>query len=185
MKIGYAGAAAENDDIGDNVQLFELKAAGCVRYYRERFTGRGSNRPRLRVMLENLRSGDTVVVTKFERLAHSTPDLFATVARIKAKGAGLLVLDLARIDARGAAHDLIPAVLETIAAFDRRTSLEPEVKPALRPKPRAERAVPFRPADSAEVRRLRSQGKSPSAIARRLQIARASVYSALVSRPTA
>jgi DNA invertase Pin-like site-specific DNA recombinase len=183
MKIGYVGAAADNDDLGNIAQPFELKAAGCARLYHERFTGRASNRPRLRAMLDKLRPGDTVVVTRLERLARSTADLLDIASRIKAKGAGLLVLDLARIDSCAAGRDLIPVVLGAIAAFDRRTSLEPEVEPAPRRKP--QREAPLRPADEAEVRRLRAQGFGPTRIAKKLKIGPASVYGALVARPTA
>jgi DNA invertase Pin-like site-specific DNA recombinase len=182
LKIGYAGAAGAIDDVGHTAQPFELKAAGCARFYQERFSGQASNRPRLRAMLESLRPGDTVIVTKLERLARSTPDLLDIAGRIKAKGAGLVVLDLARVDSRTAGRDLIPIVLEIIANFDRRTSLERDVEPAAR---KPQREVPLRPADGAKVRRLRSQGKGPAAIARMLKIGRASVYGALVSRPTA
>jgi DNA invertase Pin-like site-specific DNA recombinase len=183
MKIGYAGAANDADDLGHIAQPFELKAAGCTRLYHERFTGRASNRPQLRAMLDHLKPGDTVVVTRLERLARSVADLLDIAGRIRSKGAGLVVLDLARTDSRAAGRDLIPAVLDTIAAFDRRTSLQREVEAAPSPTPRRE--VPLRPADEAEVRRLRAQGFGPTRIARKLKVGSASVYGALVSRPVA
>jgi DNA invertase Pin-like site-specific DNA recombinase len=182
MKIGYAGAAATADDLGHSAQPFELKAAGCSRIYLERFTGKGANRPRLRAMLDSLKPGDTVIVTRLERLARSTADLLDIASCIKAKGAGLVVLDLARIDARTGGRDLIPVVLDIIGAFDRRTALEREAEPAPRRKPQAQRQVPLRPLDEAEVRRLRAQGFGPLRIARKLKIVPASVYGALVSR---
>lgn len=184
MKIGYVGAAADADDLGHIAQPFELKAAGCARLYQERFTGKASNRPRLRAMLEGLRAGDTVVVTKLERLARSAYDLLDIASRIKAKGAGLLVLDLARIGSRAAGRDLIPIVLDTIAAFDRRSALGRDVEPATRRQPQAMREVPLRPVDEAEVRRLRAQGFGPTRIARKLKVGSASVYGVLVARPT-
>jgi DNA invertase Pin-like site-specific DNA recombinase len=184
MKIGYVGAAATEDDLGHSAQPFELKAAGCARIYLERFTGKASNRPRLRAMLDSLKPGDTVIATRLDRLARSTADLLDIASRIKANGAGLLVLDLVRIDSRAEGRDLIPVVLDTIAAFDRRTMLERDVTPAPRRQPEARREVPLRPADEAEIRRLRAQGKGPAAIARKLKVGRASVYRALVARPT-
>ena len=183
MKIGYVGAAAADDDLGHSAQPFELKAAGCARIYLERFTGKAWNRPRLRAMLDSLKPGDTVMVTKLERLARSTADLLDIASRIKAKGAGLLVLDLVRIDARAEGRNLIPVVLDTIAAFDRRTMLARDVEP--RRQPQARREVPLRPADEAEVRRLRAEGKGPAAIARKLKVGRAIVYGALVARASA
>ena len=185
MKIGYVGAVSADDGLGHSAQPFELKAAGCSRFYLERFSGKASNRPRLRAMLDSLKPRDTVVVTRLDRLARSTADLLDIASRIKAKGAGLLVLDLAHIDTRPEGRDLIPVVLDTIAAFDRRTMLERDVAPAPRRQPEARREVPLRPADEAEIRRLRAQGKGPAAIARQLKVGRASVYGALVARPTA
>ncbi|HEY7797621.1 MAG TPA: recombinase family protein [Hyphomonadaceae bacterium] len=179
MKIGYAGAGDE--DLGTTAQTFELRAAGCTRLYEERFTGKTGKRPRLRAMLEALRPGDTVIVTRLDRLARSTADLLDIASRIRAKSAGLLVLDLARVDNRAEGRDLIPVVLDTIAAFDRRTSLEREVEPAQPRKASCE--VPLRAADEAEVRRLRAKGFGPMRIARKLKIGAASVYGALVSRP--
>lgn len=183
MKIGYVGAASANDDVGQMAQPFELKSAGCARLYHERFTGRASNRPRLRAMLESLQSGDTVVVTRLDRLARSTADLLDIAGRIKARGAGLLVLDLARIDTRAEGRDLIPVVIDTIAAFDRRTSLDRDVEPAPVRMPKLE--APLSAADEAEVRRLRAQGLGPMRIARKMKVGPASVYGALVARPMA
>jgi DNA invertase Pin-like site-specific DNA recombinase len=183
MKIGYAGAAADHEDFGHKAQPMDLKAAGCVRLYQERFTGKASNRPRLRAMLDGLEPGDVVVVTKLQRLARSMADLRDIATRIKAKGAGLLVLDLVRFDSRATGRDLIPVVLDTIASFDRHIERNAEPAPASRAKPRREASV--RQADSAEVRRLRAQGFGPTRIAKKLKTAPANVYGALVARPQA
>jgi DNA invertase Pin-like site-specific DNA recombinase len=180
MKFGYAGAAAGDDDMGPAAQAFELKLAGCTRLYQERFAGKASSRPRLRAMLEALKPGDTVVVTRLDRLARSTADLLDIARRIKAQGAGLLVLDLARIDVQR--RDLVPVVLDAIAAFDRNAALERDIEPAVRNTPRDQRKVPLRRADPAEIRRLRAQGLGPNRIARKLKVGRASVYGALVAR---
>jgi DNA invertase Pin-like site-specific DNA recombinase len=190
MKIGYAGAAVDHEDIGHQAQPLDLKAAGCSRLYQERFTGKASNRPRLRAMLDGLQPGDTVVVTKLDRLARSMTDLRDIATRIKAKGARLLVLDLVRVDSR-AGRDLVPVVLDTITSFNRRNALERDVEPAparkaaSRLKPQAQREVPSRPIDEAEVRRLRAQGFGPTRIAKKLKATPASVYGALVTRPQA
>ncbi len=179
MKIGYAGAATD-DDAGGAAQLFDLQSAGCARLYHERFTGKASNRPRLRAMLDALQPGDTVVVTRLDRLARSTADLLDIASSIKAKGAGLLVLDLAQVDVR-TNRDLIPVVIDTIAAFDRRTSVDGKAAPAPG-KPVATKAASA-PVDEAEVRRLRARGFSPLRIAKKLKVVPASVYGALVGRP--
>ncbi|HEX5005551.1 MAG TPA: recombinase family protein [Hyphomonadaceae bacterium] len=179
MKIGYVGVAAA-DDRTHSVQTFELKAAGCSSIYLERFTISASNRPRLQAMLGSLRPGDVVVVTKLERLARSTPDLFDIVGRIKSKGASLEVLDLLGSDARARGGDLVPLILDTIAAFDRRTSGARDVERPAVSKPRQKPVLAL--ADEAEIRRLRTRGFGPMRIARKLKIVPASVYGALVAR---
>ena len=78
-------------------------------------------------------------------------------------------------------RDLIPVVIDTIAAFDRRTSVGGKAAPAPG-KPVATKAASA-PVDGAEVRRLRARGFSPLRIAKKLKVVPASVYGALVGRP--
>ncbi|MBR7560432.1 recombinase family protein, partial [Mycobacterium tuberculosis] len=66
-----------------------LGAAGCIRIFEEKASGAKRDRPELARMLDHLRAGDVVTITRLARLARSTGDLLAIAERIKEAGAGL------------------------------------------------------------------------------------------------
>src|SRR5271169_6867482 len=65
-----------------DAQLEQLRGAGCSKIYREKVTGAHSDRRELLKMLDHLALGDVVTVTRIDRLARSTFDLFAIVYRV-------------------------------------------------------------------------------------------------------
>src|SRR5271163_2070923 len=65
-----------------DAQLEQLRGAGCTRIYREKVTGAHNDRRELLKMLKHLAAGDVVTVTRIDRLARSTFDLFAIVKQI-------------------------------------------------------------------------------------------------------
>jgi DNA invertase Pin-like site-specific DNA recombinase len=84
--IGYARVSTSRQDY--TLQQQALKAAGCERVYAEKISGARSDRPQLARMLKAIGVGDTVVVTRLDRLARSTLDLLHTVEAITKAGAG-------------------------------------------------------------------------------------------------
>ena len=80
--IGYARVSTYGQTLDS--QLDQLRAAGCTsqNIYREKATGAHSDRRQLLRMLGMLAPGDVVTVTRIDRLARSTFDLFAIVKRI-------------------------------------------------------------------------------------------------------
>src|SRR5262245_10081742 len=73
MLIGYARVSTEDQD--HTLQRSALKDAGCKRIYEEKVSGAKRVRPQLARMLDQLRAGDVVVVSRLDRLARSTRDL--------------------------------------------------------------------------------------------------------------
>jgi DNA invertase Pin-like site-specific DNA recombinase len=71
--IGYARVSTNGQDLA--MQHEALKAAGCTKVFAEKISGARSGRPQLARMLKALEPGDTVVVTRLDRLARSTLDL--------------------------------------------------------------------------------------------------------------
>jgi hypothetical protein len=65
-----------------DAQLKQLRGAGCTKIYREKVTGAQSDRRELLKMLKGLAPGDVVTVTRIDRLARSTFELFAIVKQI-------------------------------------------------------------------------------------------------------
>ena len=74
--VGYARVSSAGQDLG--VQLDKLK--GCEKVFKEKRSGVDAGRPALRRCLEYLREGDTLLVTKLDRLARSTSDLYRIVS---------------------------------------------------------------------------------------------------------
>ena len=79
-RIGYARVSTYGQTL--DVQLEQLKADGCAKIYREKASGAKADRRELLRMLKAIASGDVVTVTRIDRLARSTFDLFAIVKQI-------------------------------------------------------------------------------------------------------
>ena len=85
MFYGYARVSTLDQDL--TLQRAALKAAGCEVIRAEKATGtRRDGRTELQVLLEFLREGDTLVVTRIDRLARSVKDLQDIVHELKARG---------------------------------------------------------------------------------------------------
>jgi DNA invertase Pin-like site-specific DNA recombinase len=80
LRIGYARVSTYGQTL--DVQLDELRTADCSKIYREKVTGAHNDRRELLKMLATLAPGDIVTVTRIDRLARSTFDLFAIVKQI-------------------------------------------------------------------------------------------------------
>src|SRR3954452_6470636 len=80
LMLGYARVSTYGQTL--DAQLAQLKAAGCARLYREKASGAQADRRELQRMLKALAPGNVVTVTRIDRLARSTFDLFAIVKRI-------------------------------------------------------------------------------------------------------
>src|SRR5450759_4419502 len=84
--IGYARVST--DDQSAHLQIDALKAAGCVKVFKETASGSLAHRPQLDKMLDHLRSGDVVVVWRLDRLGRSLKNLIALVEELAEKGVG-------------------------------------------------------------------------------------------------
>src|SRR4030042_6904118 len=96
MKIGYARVSTENQNL--DRQLDQLNDEKCERIYQEKITGNNKERPELEKLLDNLRSGDTVIITELTRLSRSTRDLFQLVDKIEKKGSNIKSLKETWVD---------------------------------------------------------------------------------------
>lgn len=86
MRIGYARVSTEDQSL--EAQLAELRAAGCTEIYSEHASGKRDNRAELANALRALRKGDTLVVTRLDRLGRSLSHLIKTVADLGAREIG-------------------------------------------------------------------------------------------------
>jgi DNA invertase Pin-like site-specific DNA recombinase len=114
---GYARVSTEGQSL--TAQVAELKAAGCQRIYQEKISGGRSDRRQLARLLAELDDGDTVIVSRLDRLARSTRDLLNTLAAIGAANATFRSLHDAWADTTTPHGRLILTVLGGLAEFER------------------------------------------------------------------
>jgi DNA invertase Pin-like site-specific DNA recombinase len=114
VNIGYARCSTQNQNL--DAQLEQLK--NCEKIFQEKISGAKSDRPQLSSAIDYLREGDSLVVTKLDRLARSLTDLHKLAAEIEAKGASLNILNLA-IDTSTSSGKLMFSMLGAFAEFER------------------------------------------------------------------
>jgi DNA invertase Pin-like site-specific DNA recombinase len=100
-------------------QIETLKAAGAERVYKEKISGARNDRRELRRMMDGLEPGDVVLVTRIDRLARSTFELFALVKEIVDKGAQFRSIAQPWADTSTANGRLMIAVLGGLADVER------------------------------------------------------------------
>jgi DNA invertase Pin-like site-specific DNA recombinase len=163
-----------------DVQLEKLK--GCDKVFREKRSGVDVGQPALKWCLEFLREGDTLLVTKIDRLARSTADLYRIVSSLADKGVQFKVIDDPSIDTTSRTGKLVMGILALIAEFENDIRRERQMDGI---KKAQERGVRFgrKPLLISEtiqkVRKLRKAGKTVPEIMRQISLSKASVYRAL------
>lgn len=114
MKIGYARVSTREQAASLDTQLAALEAAGCERVFADTISGARSDRPGMAAARSHLRAGDTLVVTRLDRLGRSMRDTVATVAELTEQGVGLVLLDL-RVDSATREGRLMIHILSALA----------------------------------------------------------------------
>src|SRR6201995_346915 len=177
-RIGYARTSTTDQNLA--AQIAALKAAGCEVIREEQKSGAAlEGRSQLTTILDFIHAGETLVVTRIDRLARSLRDLQVIVDRLKSKGAHLLATEQP-VDTATAAGKAFFSMLGVFAEFETNLRRERQAEGIALAKTRGVYRGRKPSIDVTEVRRLRNQdGLGPTAIARRLGIGRASVYRAL------
>lgn len=117
MIYGYARVSTEGQSVA--AQIATLKAAGAEKIFKETASGAKTGRVQLRKALEELEPGDTLLVTRLDRLARSTRDLLNTIATIADNKAGFRSLADSWADTTTAHGRLMLTVLGGLAEFER------------------------------------------------------------------
>jgi DNA invertase Pin-like site-specific DNA recombinase len=179
--IGYARVSTTDQDL--SIQKATLKAAGCEVIRAEKRSGTTTKgRDELKTVLDFLRDGDVLMVTRIDRLARSIGDLQDIVRAVRARGAVLKATEQP-IDTSTAAGKCFLDMLGVFAEFE--TNLRRERQLEGIAKAKAAGVYKGRPPsiEATRVRELKAQGLGPSEIARALKIGRASVYRVLAEGP--
>jgi len=176
--VGYARVSSSGQSL--DVQLDQLRGAGCEKVFAEKMTGTTTEgRDALEEALSWVREGDVLVVTRLDRLARSIVDLRKIVDRLQAKGVGFRALQQGAIDTTRPEGRLMLNILGAFAEFE--TEIRKERQRDGIDKAKAAGRYKGRPKtiDPQRISELRASGLGATEIARHLGVGRASVYRVL------
>lgn len=114
--FGYARVSTRKQDL--SVQVDELKQAGATVIYQERYTGTTAKRPQFDKLMNKVVAGDTVIVTKLDRLARNTEDALKIAKDLRSRHVILDIKNLGRMD-DNAQGNLIFTIFSAFAQFER------------------------------------------------------------------
>lgn len=178
MLIGYARTSTLDQKAGLDAQRRDLDAVGCKRIFVEQVSSVDVvSRAQLAEALAFAREGDTLVVTKLDRLARSVAHLVGILGQLEAKGVALRILSMG-IDTATPTGKLMLTILGGVAEFEREIMLERQREGIAKAKAEGKYKgrAPTARAKADEVLRLHAEGIGGTEIAKRLGIGRASVY---------
>jgi DNA invertase Pin-like site-specific DNA recombinase len=162
-----------------DAQLEQLRGAGCTKIYREKVTGARADRRQLLDMLKRLAPGDTVIVTRIDRLARSTFDLFAIVKQIVDAKAQFRSLAEPWADTGTSTGRLMIAVLCGLADVERdliRTrTAEGRSRAQKRGQQHMGRPPKLTEAQQDEARRRRAEGATLAELARSYGVGKSTI----------
>jgi DNA invertase Pin-like site-specific DNA recombinase len=175
-RLGYARVSTYGQTL--DAQLEQLKAEGCARIYREKASGAKADRRELLRLLKNLAAGDVVTVTRIDRLARSTFDLFAIVKQIVDAGGQFRSLAEPWADTATSTGRLMIAVLGGLADVERDLIRTRTAEGRSRAKGRGQhmgRPPSLTPQQQAEARQRRAEGATLKELAESYNVGLATI----------
>jgi DNA invertase Pin-like site-specific DNA recombinase len=180
MLVGYARVSSTGQSL--DIQNEALAKAGCEKVFAEKVSGRSTvDREQLAMALDFVREGDTLIVTRLDRLARSVSDLHQIIGKLTDKAAEFRCLQQSDVVTSTSTGKLMLSILGAVAAFENDIRRERQLEGIAKAK--AEGRYKGRPAtiDANEIKALHERGLGASQIAREMKIGRASVYRALAA----
>ena len=177
--VGYVRVSSLDQDT--TTQLERVTAANCKKVFAEKESGTSTKkRTALAECLDYLREGDTLVITKIDRLARSARDLHNLVHDLEQRRIGLLVLDQS-IDTSTPHGRAFLGMLATFAEFETNIRKERQMEgiAAAKAKGKFTGRKPTAQAKKDEILALLEQGLTKPAIAEQVGVSVASVYNVL------
>lgn len=177
--VGYARTSTLEQVAGFEAQRRTLAEMGCTKVFEEQVSS-VEHRPQLQACMDYLREGDTLVVTKLDRLARNVSHLGKIVETLTAKGVSLRIFDLG-VDTGTPTGKLMLNLMGSIAQFEREMMLERQREGIAKAKGegRYKGRKPTASNQAEEMRKLAGEGMTKMAIAQRLGVSERSVYRAL------
>lgn len=176
-RIGYARVSTIDQDL--DTQLERLQAEGCNIVRSEKVSG-GSRegRKELATVIEFLRPGDELVVTRLDRLGRDTRDVLNLIHECEQRDAYVTVLD-PHVSTRGEMGHIVLTVLGMVAQMERRFIKERQRDGIEKAKSEGVYRGGKRRIDRDRIRALQSEGYGPAAIAKTMRCSRMQVYRVL------
>ena len=174
--VGYARVSTVGQSL--DVQLSKLQAYGCDPIFSDQHTGTTADRPSLKECRNYLRKGDSLVITKMDRLARSTYHLTQIGEELKNKGADLVVLDQ-NIDTSTPTGKLLFNMLASIAEFETEIRKERQtegIAKAMENGVQFGRKAKLSDDEVHEMRQKRADGVLIKELQREFCLSKASVY---------
>ena len=178
-RVGYARVSTVGQSL--DVQLECLNH--CDKVFQEKHTGTTADRPQLKACLQYLREGDTLVITKLDRLARSTFHLTQIANRLNSNGVKLEVLDQ-NIDTTSSTGKLLFNILATIAEFETEIRKERQMEGIAKAKSRGVqfgRKPTLTDGDREAIRVKRSEGRLIKELMQDYGVSKSTVYRVLDS----
>ena len=175
---GYARVSTTDQDL--TIQEQALQAAGCTIIRKEKVSGtKRQGRTELALLMEFLREGDTLVVTRIDRLARSAKDLYAIVSELDAKGVSLKAVEQSVVDTSTTEGKAFLGMLSVFAEFETNLRRERQLEGIEAAKRKGIYKGRVKAIDDDQIREMIQAGAKPSHVARDLGVSRASVYRAI------
>ncbi len=175
-KIGYARTSTMDQNL--DAQIEALTAAGCGMVRQEQRSGATlEGRPELKTILDFIHPGETLVVTRIDRLARSMRDLQIIVAQLKEKGAHLAATEQP-VDTSTAAGKAFFDMLGVFAEFETNLRRERQAEGIKAAKSKGVYRGRVPKIDMASIQAKLIEGCSPTEISREMGISRGTVYKA-------
>lgn len=176
MNYGYARVSTYGQTL--DAQLEQLRRDGCTKIYKEKVSGARSDRRQLLRLLKGLASGDVVMVTRIDRLARSTFDLFAIVKQIVDAGGQFRSLAEPWADTSTSTGRLMIAILGGLADVERDLIRTRTAEGRSRAKARGQhmgRPPALNPQQQTEARKRRAEGATLKELARSYNVGLATI----------
>ena len=175
-RLGYARVSTYGQTL--DAQLEQLRAEGCARIYRETASGAQADRRELLKLLKRVAPGDVVTVTRIDRLARSTFDLFAIVKQVVDAGGQFRSLAEPWADTATSTGRLMIAVLGGLADVERDLIRTRTAEGRSRAKARGQhmgRPPALTPEQQGEARRRRAEGATLKELAQSYNVGLATI----------
>ena len=177
QRVGYARVSTS--DQSPTIQLEQLQAAGCHKVFHEQLGGASTaDRLQLSAALDYAREGDTVVVTRLDRLARSQADLHRILADLSSRGIAFECTEQPEINTQGPLGKLLVGILAAVAEFETGLRRERQMEGIARAKAMGKYrgGQPLKPEKIAKLKALIADGASITQAAQDAGMSRVSAY---------